>query len=94
MAPLSQASKGVHAMPIRTEARPTPQVAAISRLPRKCKDPSRLINAMSSELACQETPYELFSMESLFPDPEEEHTILAYKASADPNTMYMYKAMK
>ena len=49
---------------------------------------------MSAKLAGQETPYELFSLESLFPDPEEEHTLLAYKASADPNTMYMQKAMK
>ena len=30
----------------------------------------------------------------LFPNPEEEHTLLAYKASADPDTMYMHKAMK
>ena len=33
-------------------------------------------------------------MESLFPDPEEEHTLLAYKASSDPDTMYMHEAMK
>ena len=77
-----------------TEARPTPQVAARSRLPRKYKDPIRLINAMSADMACQETPYELFSLESLFPNPAEEHTILTYKASADPNTMYMHEAMK
>ena len=33
-------------------------------------------------------------MESLFPDPEEEHTLLVYKASADPDTTYMHEAMK
>ena len=33
-------------------------------------------------------------MESLFPDPEEEHTLLAYKASADPDTIYMHKSIK
>ena len=49
---------------------------------------------MSAELAGQETPYELFSLESLFPDPEEEHTLLACKAYADPDTMYMHEAMK
>ena len=49
---------------------------------------------MSAELAGQETPYELFSLESLLSDPEEEHTLLAYKASADPDTMYMHEAMK
>ena len=49
---------------------------------------------MSADLVCQETPYELFSLESLFPDPEEEHTLLAYKASADPDIMYMHEAMK
>ena len=49
---------------------------------------------MSAELACQENPYKLLSLESLFPDPEEEHTLLAYKESADPDTMYMHKAMK
>ena len=49
---------------------------------------------MSAELECQDTPYELFSLESLFPDPEEEHTLLAFKESADPDTMYMHEAMK
>ena len=49
---------------------------------------------MSAKLEVQETPYELFSLESLFPDPEEEHTLLAYKSYADPDTMYMHKAMK
>ena len=50
MEPLSQALEGFHATPIRTEARPTPQVAARYRLPRKFKDPIRLINAMSADL--------------------------------------------
>ena len=49
---------------------------------------------MYAELAGQETPYELFSLESLLSDTEEEHTLLAYKTSADPDTMYMHKAMK
>ena len=49
---------------------------------------------MSAELAGQETSYELFPLESLFPDTEEEHTLLAYKESADPDTMYMHEAMK
>ena len=60
-APLSQASEGVQATIIRTDPRKMPQVATRPRLPRKCKDPSRLIKAMSAELECQETPYELFS---------------------------------
>ena len=89
-APLSQASERVHSTIIRTEPRATPKVATRPRLPRKRKDPSRLIKAMSAKLECQETPYELFSLESLFPNPEEEHTLLAYKASADPDTMYMH----
>ena len=49
-APLSQASEGVQPKIIRTEPRTTPQVATRSRLRRKCKDPSRLIKAMSAEL--------------------------------------------
>ena len=49
---------------------------------------------MSAVLSGQVTLYELFSLESLFPDPEEEHTLLAYKASAYLDTMYMHKAMK
>ena len=52
-APLLQASEGVQATIIRTEPRATPQVATRPRLPRKCKDPNRLIKAMSSELECQ-----------------------------------------
>ena len=39
-------------------------------------------------------PIRTFSMESLFPDPEEEHTLLAYKGSADPDKMYMHESMK
>ena len=46
------------------------------------------------QVGIQETPYELFSLESLFPDPEENHTLIAYKASADPDKMYMHEAMK
>ena len=91
---LSQASEGVEPTIIRSDPRATPQVATRPRLPRKCKDPSRIIKAMPAELECQETPYELFSLELLFPDPEEEHTLLAYKASAYPDTMYMHEAMK
>ena len=49
---------------------------------------------MSAELAGQETPYKLFSLESLFPDPEEEHTLISYTSSSDPDTMYMHEAMK
>ena len=49
---------------------------------------------MSAELEFQETPYELFSLESLFPDTKGEHTLIAYKASADPGTMYIHEAMK
>ena len=49
---------------------------------------------MSTDLAGQETPHELFYLESLFPDPEEEHTLLTYKASADPDTMYIHEDMK
>ena len=49
-APLSQASEGVQATIIWTEPRATPQVATRPILPRKCKDPSRLIKAMSAEL--------------------------------------------
>ena len=67
--PLSQSSEGFQATIIRTEPRATPQVATRPRLPRKCKDPSRLIKTMSADLECQETPYELFSLESLFPNP-------------------------
>ena len=93
-APLSQASEGVQAAPIRTEPRATPQVPDRSRLPRKRKDPSRLIKAMSAELEFQDTPYEIFSLESLFPDPEEDHTLIACKESADPDKMYMHEAMK
>ena len=94
MAPLLQDSEGFQATIIRTEPRATHQVSARPRLPRKYKDPSRLINEMSAELAGQETPYELFYLESHFPYTEEEHTLLAYKASTDPDTMYMHKAMK
>ena len=39
-------------------------------------------------------PIRTFSLESLFPDPEEEHTLLDYTAYDDPDTMYMQKSTK
>ena len=54
-ATLLQASERVQATIIRTEPRATPKVAARPRLPRKYKDPIRIIKAMSAELECQDT---------------------------------------
>ena len=54
----------------------------------------RLIEVMQTEIAHQDVPFELFSMEALFPHPTEMEEALAMKASTDPDTMYMHEAMK
>jgi Reverse transcriptase (RNA-dependent DNA polymerase) len=46
-----------------------------------------------------EIPGEIFCLQSLFPDPnsssdEEQNPLTAYKATADPDTMYMHEAMR
>lgn len=61
---------------------------------RKSKPPNRLIEVFEAELANQEIPYEIFSLEALFPEEKEEHPLYAFKASADPDTMYYHQAMR
>jgi hypothetical protein len=45
------------------------------------------------------TPGEIFCPQALFPDPyssseEEQNPLTAYKATADPDTMYFHEAMR
>jgi hypothetical protein len=38
---------------------------------------------------------EIFCLEAMFPSREEiEHPLMAFKATSDPDTMYLHKAMK
>jgi len=82
--------------PSSTTPRLTPQnTRPTRRSGRNVKAPSRLIEVMATELLEQEIPGELFSMQALFPhEVSIENPLLAYKAQADPDTMYMHQAMK
>ena len=52
---------------------------------------------MATELSQLEIEGEIFCYEALFPDGVDinnQHPLQAYKATADPDTMYMHQAMK
>ena len=61
---------------------------------RQRSAPVRLIEVMTAEIADQDIPFELFSMQAMFPEPTEPNDIIAMKASNDPDTMYYHQAMK
>jgi hypothetical protein len=70
------------------------------RKSRRTKKPiQRLIEAMSAELESQpEIPGEIFSMAAMFPTQSyKDHganPIFAFKAKADPDTLYLHQAMR
>lgn len=78
------------------QSKPKPQTAKERRQERKRKPVQRLIEAMSAELMQQQPiPGEIFSMEAMFPDNDNTgHPIMAYKAKADPDTLYLHEAMR
>ncbi len=52
---------------------------------------------MMAETSCmtQGIEVEIFCLQAMYPIPEmEEDPLMAYKASADPDTMYMHQAVK
>lgn len=68
-----------------------------TRSGRQTKKPNRLIEAMIAELENQTIPGELLCYEAMYPhdeDPMLKDPLLAFKAVADPDTMYMHQAMK
>ena len=74
-------------------ADPTPTTVPTEAFPnrrsnRPRKPNTRLIEVMTAELEDQPTPFEILSLEATFPEP------VAYKAHADPDTMYLHQAMK
>ncbi len=58
----------------------------------------RLIDAMLVEIkdvTKHDVEGEIFCLEAMFPSREEiEHPLMAYKATSDPDTMYLHEAMK
>jgi hypothetical protein len=67
---------------------------------RVYKPVQRLLEAMEVEITQNGSaiPGEIFCLQSLFPDSnssseEEQHPLTAYKATADPDTMYLHEAM-
>jgi hypothetical protein len=70
---------------------------------RNIKPPQRLIEAMLAEMkptAPASVEGEIYCLQALFPDaidaPQEgeHHPLTAYKATSDPDTMYMHEAMQ
>lgn len=70
----------------------TPQPTGTTRSGRRFKPRQHLIEAMQSEFMDSDTPGEIFSLQALFPEDGEE--LLAFKASADPDSMYHHEAMR
>ena len=82
-------------VPSETGAKPPPP--APSRKSKRAKQPvQRLIEAMNAELESQDVPGEIFSYEALFPkdDSHSDNDIMAMKAKADPDTLYLHEAMR
>lgn len=72
-----------------------------TRSGRTTKPIQRLIEAMQAEItvATTQTPDsiegEIFALQAIYPDiTVEQDPLLAFKATADPDTMYMHEAMK
>ena len=74
--------------------------AAPSRKSERKKQPvQRLIEAMTAELTEQEIPGEIFSFQAMFPhddgyDDNVHGDIMAFKAKADPDTLYLHEALR
>jgi hypothetical protein len=69
------------------------------RQSRQSRNPSkRLIEAMMVEIVDQEIEGELFSFQAMFSQDDDslmhDNGLLAYKAKADPDTMYLHEALK
>ena len=73
---------------------------AIRRSKRRVRPAQRLIEAMTTELAHQcDVPGEVFSIQAMFPNDdmpidEDLNPLYAYKAKADPDTLYLHEAQK
>ena len=73
----------------------------IRRSSRVSRPPERLIHTMTTEilkLTQEDIPGELFCYEVMYPEGtachDTENPLLVYKASTDPDTMYMHEAMR
>jgi hypothetical protein len=68
------------------------------RRSRRSRNPSkRLIEIMMAEVINQEIEGELFSFQAMFSKDDsltQDNELLAYKAKADPDTMYLHQALK
>jgi hypothetical protein len=86
-----------------------PEVAASRRSGRHRQPVERLITAMTTEIVKATShdkdangkkthciPGEIFCLQALYPNPgeDDQHPLTAYKATADPDTMYMHEAMR
>jgi hypothetical protein len=76
---------------------------AITRSGRAIRAPIRFIEAMMTKLMVKEAQDghgdiegEVFCLEALFPEAQVDNTdpLLAFKATTDPDTMYMHEAMR
>lgn len=104
-APIQRTSEGQRE--VDTEVIQTPKQVQISepsvtttKSGRKVTKAQRYIETMMAEIKCQTrnsmVEGEIFCFETLYPDCDTtvEDPLLAYKATADPDTMYMHQAMK
>ena len=88
--------------PIQETVNPdvNPEGVTFTRSGRVSRPAPRLIQGMAAEITAanpegdDDIPGEIFACQALYPDVDIPDNILAMKASADPDTMYMHQAMK
>ena len=68
------------------------QFFATRRTTRTITPPQRLIETMTATTAEDQEPFEILSLQAMFPVEEEEFH--AFKATLDPDTMYLHQAMR
>ena len=67
---------------------------------RRITPVDRLIPVMSAEITADTEAGiegEIFCLQALFPggtEYDDQHSLMAYKATSDPDTMYLHEAMK
>ena len=89
-----------HAMSGNHDGETDQRPRVTTRSGQQSKPVQRLLQALTSEIetcTSNDVPGEIFCLAAMFPDDdyyEYEDTLLAYKATSDPDTMYYHQAMK
>jgi len=82
--------------PQREKPRQSKSKSTPRRSKRSRKPVTRLLEAMVAEILNQEVPGEIFTFQALYPqdDTHIATPLQAFKATADPDTLYLHEAMR